>query len=75
MPSRSKSKRPPGRQRIFKPDSGAGYLTIKFSGPQIRMINFIGGPAPGTRPAAIRALVDCGIAAYRAARARRLRRR
>jgi hypothetical protein len=59
MASRTKTKRP-GRPNIV--GAGAGYITAKFTRRQIGAINRVAGPAPGGRAAAIRQLVDIGIA-------------
>lgn len=52
-----------GRPNIV--GANAGYITAKFKRSQIRAINRLAGPAPGGRAAAIRELVDLGIASLR----------
>jgi hypothetical protein len=41
------------------------YFTIKFTGAQIKAIRALAGPAAGTVPTTIRALVDAGLKATR----------
>lgn len=59
MTSRRKAK--PGRPNIT--GAGGQYVTTKFKRSQMAKINRLAGPTPGGRAAAIRQLVDAGIAA------------
>jgi hypothetical protein len=59
MPQRRKPGRP-----VTVPQGE--YLTVKFTGAQVKAINRLAGPAPGRRPAMIRELLDLGIKVARA---------
>lgn len=59
MPKQRKKSKPLGRPNVLGDD--AAYLTVKFTREQIRAINRLAGPAPGTRPETIRNLLDEGL--------------
>lgn len=58
-----------GRPNVL--GAGAAYVTVKLTAAQLRAVNHIAGPAPGRRPAIMRQLLDVGIRAAKAARAKR----